>query len=142
MFLRPIARHSDRTVLPARRSVVRFEFRNLPRSRRSLTAWWLVWDRGGFDACVSNPGFDVDLVVNASIDVLVKVWMDGVGLTEARLSGDIRFTGNGRATDAFVRLLDLQPMPCSKTRNCGPSLESNPEVRSRWRATRFSRAID
>jgi DNA-binding HxlR family transcriptional regulator len=120
MLFRAIGRHSDLTAMPDRRFTIRFEFRNLPRSRRSLTSWWLVWDRGQLDACLTNPGFDIDLVVNASIDVLVKVWMGSIGLMEARTSGAVRFEGDRWAIDILVRLLDLRPTPCTKTWNYGP----------------------
>lgn len=108
-------RHGERAALPRKRFVVRFEFRNLPRSRRSLTTWWLLWDRGAFDHCVENPGFDVDLVVNCAIDTLVKVWMGTLGLAEAIASGAVRFTGDQAARTAFVNFLDLRPQPYHKT---------------------------
>jgi hypothetical protein len=120
MLFLAIRRHGDLGVLPHRRFVIRFEFRNLPRSRRSLTTWWMVWDRDAFGICVNNPGFDVDLVVNAAIDVLVKVWVGNAGLTGATASGAIRFEGEVGAKDVFVRLLDLRPSPCVKSFNYGP----------------------
>lgn len=120
MLFLAIGRHGDLSVLPRRQFVIRFEFRNLPKSRRSLTTWWLVWDRGALDACVTNPGFEVDLVVNAAIDVLVKVWMGSIGLAEARMSGAIRFEGAPKARDSFIHMLDLRPTPCVKSFNYGP----------------------
>ncbi len=122
MMFRAVGRHANLAVLPARRFVIRFEFRNLPKSRRSLTTWWLVWDRGELDACLNNPGFEIDLVVNAKIDVLVRIWMGSIGLVEARVSGDIRFEGPAAAERVFVRMLDLRPAPCGKTFNYGPPL--------------------
>jgi DNA-binding HxlR family transcriptional regulator len=121
MLFLAFRRHGELDVLPARRFVMRFEFRNLPKSRRSLTTWWLIWDRGALDHCTTNPGFDIDLAVNASIDVLVRVWMGDVGLVEATASGAIRFEGVAVARDIFVRMLDLRPAPCVKTWNYGPA---------------------
>jgi hypothetical protein len=72
------------------------------------------------DACVTNPGFEVDLVVNAAIDVLVKVWMGSVGLAEATISGAIRFEGAAEARGSFIHMLDLRPTPCVKSFNYGP----------------------
>ena len=46
-----------------------------------MTTWWLVWDRGELEHCLDNPGFDIDLVVNAAIDALARLWMGGLGLT-------------------------------------------------------------
>jgi DNA-binding HxlR family transcriptional regulator len=108
-------RHGDRSALPDRRFVIRFEFRNLPPSKRSATTWWLVWDRGELEHCLDNPGFDVDLVVNAAIDALAKLWMGGLGLTEAMASGAVRFEGAAPARAVFERMLDLRPARCVKT---------------------------
>ena len=115
MLFWAIRRHCDRTALPNRRFVMRFEFRNLPKSRRGVTTWWLMWDDHELDFCLTNPGFDVDVAVHAAIDVLVKVWMGSVGLTEAMAAGGVRFTGARAAQAVFVALLDLRPTPCHKT---------------------------
>ena len=115
MFFWAIRRHGDRAALPERRFVMRFEFRNLPPSRKSMTTWWLVWDRATLDHCLDNPGFDVDLVVNTLIDTLVRVWMGGIGLADALASGAVRLDGSAAARDVLVRMLDLRPTPCVKT---------------------------
>jgi DNA-binding HxlR family transcriptional regulator len=122
MMFRAVRRHGNLAALPARRFVIRFELRNLPKSRSSLTTWWLVWDRGELDACLHNPGFEIDLVVNVKVDILVRVWMGNIGLTEARARGDIRFEGSAAAERVFVRMLDLRSAPCGKTFNYGPPL--------------------
>jgi DNA-binding HxlR family transcriptional regulator len=110
-----IRRYAQRTVLPDRRFVVRFEFRNLPPNRRSMSTWWLIWDRGDFDHCLDNPGFDVDLVMNTMIDIFARVWLGGIGLTEALHSGALRFEGSRMAQQTFAQMLDLQSLPCIKT---------------------------
>src|SRR3954454_14579142 len=78
MMFRAVRRHGNLAALPARRFVIRFELRDLPKSRSSLTTWWLVWDRGELDACLTNPGFEIDLVVNVKVDILVRVWMGNI----------------------------------------------------------------
>lgn len=109
-----IRRYADPAAMPNRRFVIRFEFRNVPPSRRSMTTWWLIWDRGEFDHCLDNPGFDVDLVINCLIDKFVQVWMGGIGLTEAVRAGGIRFDGPRAAQDVFMQMLDFRPSVCIK----------------------------
>jgi hypothetical protein len=109
-----IRRYAERNSLPDRRFVIRFEFRNLPPSRRSMTTWWLIWDRGEFDHCLDNPGYEVDLVVNTLIDTFARVWMGGIGLTEALRVGAIRFEGSLTARQTFTEMLDFRPHPCVK----------------------------
>jgi DNA-binding HxlR family transcriptional regulator len=109
-----IRRYADPASLPDRRFVIRFEFRNLPPNRRSMTTWWLIWDRGEFDHCLDNPGYEVDLVVNTLIDTFARVWQGGIGLTEAVHAGAIRFEGSLAARQAFVEMLDFRPHSCVK----------------------------
>jgi hypothetical protein len=85
-----IRRYAERNSLPDRRFVIRFEFRNLPPSRRSMTTWWLIWDRGEFDHCLDNPGY------------------------EALRVGAIRFEGSLTARQTFTEMLDFRPHPCVK----------------------------
>lgn len=79
-----------------------------------MTTWWLIWDRGEFDHCLDNPGFDVDLAINCLIDKFVQVWMGGIGLTEAVRAGGIRFDGSSAARDVLVQMLDFRPSVCVK----------------------------
>ena len=109
-----IRRYAEPNSLPDRRFVIRFEFRNLPPSRRSMTTWWLIWDRGKFDHCLDNPGYEVDLVVNTLIDTFARVWMGGIGLTEALRVGAIRFEGSLAARKTFTEMLDFRPHSCVK----------------------------
>jgi hypothetical protein len=95
--------------------VIRFEFQNLPRSRSSLTTWRSLWDRGEFDHCIENPGFEVGLVVTCAIDALAKVWMGNLGLAEATASGAIRFTGDPGSRAGLCQLSRFAAPPCHKT---------------------------
>src|SRR5262245_20124960 len=48
--------------LPDKRSVIQFQYPELPANRRS---WWLLVDpKSGVDLCSADPGFDVDLYVS------------------------------------------------------------------------------
>jgi DNA-binding HxlR family transcriptional regulator len=85
--------------LPERRVVVRFDFRGVPRALRSLTTWWLILLRPEVDLCLKDPGFDVDLVVDADVAALTRVWMGDVRLTDVMRQGLIRFDG----LQTFVR---------------------------------------
>jgi DNA-binding HxlR family transcriptional regulator len=69
-----------RTVDPSRfpqdqRVVVHFQFRDAPSGKRS---WWLVSQQDGVDLCLEDPGFDVDIEVQAPLHVMTAVWMRDV----------------------------------------------------------------
>ncbi|MCG8356798.1 MAG: helix-turn-helix transcriptional regulator [Kiloniellales bacterium] len=81
-----------------RRLVVRFTFEGVPRSRRF---YWLVFERGEVDLCIKDPGFDVDLEVQASIKALTEVWLGHRTLDEALKAGEVRLEGTQHDVGAF-----------------------------------------
>lgn len=76
--------------LPQERLVVFFRFRDAPEPKR---AWWLVAEAAGADLCLSDPGFGVDLQVDAEAAALAKVWIGDLELGAAMRSGRVRVQG-------------------------------------------------
>jgi DNA-binding HxlR family transcriptional regulator len=69
-------RNLDPTPLPPARTVVQFDYPELPPAKRR---WWLVVEPGGeVDLCSSDPGFEVDLYVTTDLRTMTAIWM---GLT-------------------------------------------------------------
>lgn len=58
-----------------RRIVVHFQFRDAPSGKR---AWWLISQHDSVDLCLEDPGFDVDVEVQAPLHVMTAVWMRDV----------------------------------------------------------------
>ena len=94
-------RHLDAALLPTTRRVVRFELQGVQRH------YWLVLQRGDPDLCFSDPGFGDDLVVRASVEALVRVYLGQWSLAEAVRSGQVRTEGSRelahRLADWFPR---------------------------------------
>ena len=68
-----LRRKIDPSALPERRVVVRFHFTD---QRESEASYWLMARPGmAVDLCVMDPGFDVDLFVEADSKALASVWM-------------------------------------------------------------------
>jgi DNA-binding HxlR family transcriptional regulator len=76
--------------LPQERLVVFFGFRDAPDKKR---AWWLVAERSGTDLCLSDPGFGVDLHVDAEARALAEVWIGRLPLGSALRSRRMRVRG-------------------------------------------------
>ena len=93
MLMWNVRRRIDRRRLPARRVVVRFEFRAVPPRLRGFRACWLVLERKGVDLCLKDPGFEVDLVVTADAATIARVWMGAVSFADAVRSGGLRVEG-------------------------------------------------
>lgn len=64
--------------LPDHRVVVQFNF----RSDRAWT-YWLVLVPEGVELCLTDPGFDVDVLVTAGLATFFKLWMGRISYSEA-----------------------------------------------------------
>jgi DNA-binding HxlR family transcriptional regulator len=76
--------------LPQDRLVTFFRFRDAPEKKR---AWWLVAEASGTDLCLSDPGFGVDLEVDAEARAMYEVWIGRRELGSAMRSGRVRVRG-------------------------------------------------
>lgn len=117
-----LRKHTDPARLPEHRFVMQFILRNLPRGRRSAERWWLVAIAGEpLDICPKDPGFPVDVALNADVSALVKVWLGYRGLGDAIRNGEIGVEGSLSSQKTLLRLLDLRDSPCTKQWAYGPS---------------------
>lgn len=86
-----IRRQVDPSRFPAeRRIVVHFQFRDAPSGKRT---WWLVSQPDGVDLCLEDPGYDVDVEVEAPLHVMTAVWMRDVTFRAAVNSLGLKVTG-------------------------------------------------
>jgi DNA-binding HxlR family transcriptional regulator len=93
--------------LPARRTVVQFSFRGMPRRARELGEWWLVIERPEVELCLKDPGFEVDLYVHADLLAMTRVWMGEQTMRSALSSGQVTLHGPNPLVKAFPRWLML-----------------------------------
>jgi DNA-binding HxlR family transcriptional regulator len=100
-------RRLDRDRLPAERTVVRFDFLNVPRHQLARRTWWLVLTPSDVDICLKDPGYDVDLCVTADLEAFVKVWMGDIRLTDAIGAGQVTLDGPRPWVLAFPAWLRL-----------------------------------
>jgi DNA-binding HxlR family transcriptional regulator len=79
--------------LPARRVVVKFNFTGTPPSYRGNRKFWLILERSVVDICVRDPGFEVDLYLDADLTAMVKVHLGDLAFAEALRTKQIRMSG-------------------------------------------------
>lgn len=91
--------------LPDRRTVVQFEYHDLPATKRD---WWLVIEPAGdVDLCWADPGFDVDLYVSTDLRTMTAIWM---GVTDVRAEREkFVFTGPRELSSTIQTWLGLSP---------------------------------
>jgi DNA-binding HxlR family transcriptional regulator len=80
------------------RYLVEFRLGGVPASHRQ---YWLVFEQGAVDLCYRNPGFEVDLYVEASLRELTRVWLGHLPLDTAIRDGRLRLDGTRRDRTAF-----------------------------------------
>ncbi len=102
-----VGRRIDVRRLPARRVVVRFDFRAFPARCRSFQTCWLVLAREGVDVCLKDPGFEVDLVVTADAAAMARVWTGATTFAQAVRSGGLQVDGSRDLVRAFPSWLLL-----------------------------------
>ena len=100
-------RRIARDALPPRRVVVQLNFRGVPQERRGYREFWLVLTSADVDLCVTDPGFDVDVYVDARIDAMVHVWLGDTTWRAAVREGAVRITGTRELVKAFPSWLLL-----------------------------------
>ncbi|MEX2617556.1 MAG: helix-turn-helix domain-containing protein [Alphaproteobacteria bacterium] len=80
-----LRRKIDTTAFPECRVVVRFHFTDL---RENKATYWLIARPGmAVDLCVIDPGFDIDLFVEADSRAFASVWM-GYSSWQSEISND------------------------------------------------------
>ncbi len=91
---------------PAGRTVVRFEFTDLPAARRR---WWLVNEYDEVDLCLRDPGFGVDLYLASTLRTLTEIWMGDVSLRAASEDGRLEIHGPSDLRRRLRSWLQLSP---------------------------------
>jgi hypothetical protein len=100
-------RRIARDKLPVSRAVVHFKFSGVAPTYRGPRVFWLMLERAQVDVCIDDPGFEVDLYVEADLAAMAKVWLGDVPFADALRSGKVRLTGPRPLANAFPSWLML-----------------------------------
>lgn len=92
--------------LPVRRCTIQFLYPELPQARR---AWWLVIQRGTVDLCSQDPGFDLDLLVTASLRTMTAIWMGLARVGPEVSAGRMMLEGDPAVARSIQDWLGLSP---------------------------------
>lgn len=122
-------RQIDPLEIPPGRTVIRFEFRGLPKRCRGRGYWWYVIQRPEVDVCLRDPGFDVDAVVRADLAAFTSLALGYVGLQDALGKGQVAFHGSERAISLLCRLMRLPQLPTLKQFRFAPFPTSDDRLR-------------
>lgn len=101
----------DEVLLPDKRTVIEFDLEgfpgSLPAASKKMKRWWLVIEKPEVQLCLTDPGYEVDMVIEADLLELTRVWMGEVKFADSVRRGDINLHGPLRLTEAFSGWLKL-----------------------------------
>jgi DNA-binding HxlR family transcriptional regulator len=89
------------------RHVVQLQFTDLPAHKAQF---WFVNEDGALDFCVSDPGFDVDLWLAATLRDMTHIYRGDITVTDAIGSGRLDVVGSRAMTRALKNWLNLGPL--------------------------------
>lgn len=104
LLMKDMKRRIDRAELPERQVTLGFHF---PDARPGQREWWIVLTPHDVDVCDTDPGFDVDLWVGATLHTLTRIWMGELRLEDARIDGQLSLLGPRSLQRQFTRWLAL-----------------------------------
>jgi hypothetical protein len=93
--------------LPEHRVVVLFTFSGVPRKRRGAHNFWLMLERPQVELCLTDPGHEVDLYVEADLRAFALVWLGDAPLASALRDRSIKLSGPRKLIQAFPQWLLL-----------------------------------
>ncbi len=81
-----------------KRRVVRFQLSGVPVAQRF---YWLVFEPRESEICVRDPGYEIDLWVNAHIRTLIEIWLGHATIAQARRGEKLLLEGSKDEIKAF-----------------------------------------
>lgn len=108
LLLWDLHRNVDPELVPPGRTVVAFDFVDVPSNLRSP---WLVLTPEAVDVCDVDPGYEIAVSVSGSLRRMVEIWRGDLGWPEALRSGAVTLSG----AEPFRRALPtwLPPSKCA-----------------------------
>jgi DNA-binding HxlR family transcriptional regulator len=93
--------------LPARQTVIRFDFADQPAAKRHR---WIMGSAAGAELCITDPGHEVDLFVTTDSRTLVRIWHGDLLLRRAIEEGRLLLDGPGPLRRAFPKWMSVSPL--------------------------------
>ena len=108
-----LERSVDATAFGKAQALVQVEFTDQPKDKR---LWWFINRDGACELCLEDPGFEVDLYLDASLPDMIYIVRSELPLNPGLTSGRLDAHGSARARKALRRWLNLSPLTERKSR--------------------------
>ena len=110
-------RRVDVNAVPAGRVVVRFDFTDAPTTQRR---YWLKLEDRQPDVCFTDPGFDVQAILESDVRTLTEIWMGRIAFGQALRDKRLSITGKSTIVRQLPHWLmlnlfaDIEPQPTQR----------------------------
>jgi DNA-binding HxlR family transcriptional regulator len=102
----------DPRPLPKRRCVISYHFPEVKKG--SQTFWLVVEPDGTIDLCSTDPGFEIDVYVTASLRAMTAIWMGLSTVKEETQKASLTIEGSPSIASAMQGWLGLSPFAKEK----------------------------
>jgi DNA-binding HxlR family transcriptional regulator len=102
-----VRRRINLDLLPKERVIVRFKFRGCPVTYRGHRTFWLLLENLNVDLCVEDPGFEIDLYVEADLAAMIRIWLGDETFPAALRSQAVQLVGKKVLVKEFPSWLML-----------------------------------
>jgi DNA-binding HxlR family transcriptional regulator len=89
---------AERDLMPAKRVVAQFDFRGAAE-----VSFWLIMSRDDVTLCLTDPGYEINLLVTADLATLFRVWGRRIDYREALARQGLSVVGVPSLVRAFPR---------------------------------------
>jgi DNA-binding HxlR family transcriptional regulator len=111
-----IRRTLDISQLPAAgRAVIKFRFTDVPKAK---SLWWLVADGDEFQLCLTDPGHEIDMLVDTDLRTLTRVWIGEEDLSAGLRAGTVRGHEQPQLVEHLPRWRGERPFARSRRERC------------------------
>jgi hypothetical protein len=101
----------DRDQLPEHRVVVQFDFFSATISSAEKGSLWLILTKADVTLCLTDPGFDVDLIVTADLASFYRLWGGRMTYAAAIDRSGVSVDGAPSLVRAFPRWFGWSAVP-------------------------------
>jgi DNA-binding HxlR family transcriptional regulator len=91
----------------ARRFTVHFVF---PDAQTSVREHWLVFEGHDVDLCYFDPGYEVDVEIEASLRTMATIWMGWEDFSKTQREGELRIRGDRKLVQRAREWLGLSKL--------------------------------
>ena len=96
-------RNVNKEQLPEERVIAQFDFYGVNCYGEEQMTFWLILSREDVTLCITDPGFEVNLIITAELATFYKLWAGRIKYPDALASQKVHVEGVPSLTRAFPR---------------------------------------